>query len=124
MLAAGALLAQIRPADTLAQAAFTAQMGVEITAIAICNSTGSAATFRLHHDQGGSTYDIGNALYYDTSIAANSTLWIRAESMGAGIQMDDTDSLGVRSSVANALTFSFYGQTEKLADRVRGRESV
>lgn len=120
MLAAGALLAQIRPADTLTQAGFTAQIGCEVTAIAICNSTGAAVTFRLHHDQAGSTYDISNALYYDTTIAANSTMWIRAQSMGAGIQMANTDSLGVRSSVANALTFSFYGQTEKVAERVRG----
>lgn len=116
MLAAGALLGQIRPGDTANATLYTAQIGVEVTRIVVCNTSGAIATFRLFHDQGGTTYDQSNALFYDKDVPISDSVEIKAESQGAGFQMEIGDSIGVRSSVADALTFTAYGQTEKLAE--------
>lgn len=117
MLGVSGLLGQNRPSDTTAVAVVTNENlpVIEITAICVCNSTGSAATFRIHHDVAGSTYDESNALYFDKSVPANDSLWIRAESMGAGISLAKSDTLGVRSDTGDALTFSVYGAGAQIA---------
>lgn len=115
MLAAGALLGQARPADTNFATLFLATLGTEITRVVVCNTTGTAATFRLCHDQGGETYDESNALYWDKNVPANDSIEIKAEAQGSGLQMEGTDGLGIRSGTISALTFTAYGQTEQLA---------
>ena len=117
MLAAGALLGQSRPANTSNATLFLAQIGVEITRIVVCNTSGSAATFRLFHDQGGETFDQSNALRYDVSLAGGEFAEVIGGSQGAGLQMEVGDAIGVRSSVNDALTFTAYGVTERLAER-------
>ncbi len=117
MLASGALLGQSRPGDTNNATLFTAQLGTEITRIVVCNTSASPATFRIHHDVAGTTFDQSNALRYDVSLAAGEFAEIIGESQGAGLQMDSSDSIGVRSSVADALTFTTYGVTERTAER-------
>lgn len=117
MLAVGGLVGQIAPTDTSAVTAYEQELlpVLEVTSICVCNTTGTAATFRLFHDVGGSTYAASNALYYDKSVPANDSIWIRAESMGAGISLAKGDTLGVRSGTANALTFSVYGAGAQVA---------
>ncbi len=117
MLGVSGLLGQSTPSGTTAEAVVTnSNLPVmEIAAICVCNSTGSAATFRLQHDVGGSSYDQSNALYYDKSVPANDSIWIRAESMGAGISLSEGDSLGIRSDTGSALTFSVYGAGAQVA---------
>ena len=117
MLAAGALLGQNRPSATTNATLFTAQIGVEITRIIVVNTSGGAATFRLFHDVGGSTYDESNALRWDVSLAAGEFAEIIGSSEGAGLQLEVGDTIGIRTSVANALTFTAYGVTERLAER-------
>lgn len=123
MLASGALLGQVRPADTNNATLFAAdQVGVEVTRIVVCNVSGGAATCRVFHDVGGAAFDQSNALRYDVNVPGGSFIEIIGESMGAGLQLEAGDAIGVRSSVADALTFTAYGVTEKLADRqtIRG----
>lgn len=117
MLALSGLLAQLTPANTTVQTIFTQSNLpiVEVTAICVCNTTGSAATFRLHHDVNGTTYGTDNALYYNKSVGANDTFWIRAESMGAGISLGKGDSIGVQTGTSNALTFTLYGAGAQVA---------
>jgi len=108
--APGNLLAQSRLADTNAATLYTASIKTEITRIIIANTTGSAATFRLFHDQGGSTYDESNALIYDFSIASGAFFdSLQSFNTGNGITLVPTDTLGIRSGTGNALTFNVYG---------------
>jgi hypothetical protein len=111
-LARGILLGQLAPANTTAAALVTAAVRTEVTLIVICNTTGSAATARLHHDVGGSTYAANNALLYDFSVPANTTTFIEAASEFAGFSLDKDDTLGVRTGTADALTFTAYGTRE------------
>ena len=107
--APSSLLGQARPSDTNAATLYTATLKTEIGRIIIANTSGSAATFRLFHDQGGSTYDESNALAFDVSIAGGAINDAQSFQMGNGITLAVTDTLGIRSSVANALTFTIYG---------------
>lgn len=104
------LLAQVRPANTTAATAYTAASNtrVEIKKIAIANTTGSAASYRLFHDDDGTTYDQTTALAYDVSVPANSShVWSATEDDGIGLRAGG--SLGVRTDTNNALTFTVYG---------------
>lgn len=106
--AQGRLLAQqalTRTAD-ISDVLYTAATGVEtiIKQIYICNR-GSLCTFRLHHDEGGTTYDTANALYYDKTVTANETLVLSDEFF-----MLEGDSIGISSDPADNLTFSLYGE--------------
>ena len=111
MQASGSLLGQSRPANTTAASAFTANLRTEITAIYVCNTTGSAVDCRVFHDDDGSTFDQTTALYYDVSIPANDTLVLAAQTANGGITVSDGGQIGVRTATASALTFSLYGIT-------------
>lgn len=109
-------LAQTRPANTTAATAFTAVARTEITLIVIANTTASAATARLFHDDDGTTYDQTTALLYDVTVPANSSLFITAETLGSGLTVNNSKSpgvaagtIGVRTGTNNALTFTLYG---------------
>jgi hypothetical protein len=99
-LAPGSLLGQLAPANTTAAMVFTASI--------CCNVTSSPAKIRIFHDEAGTTYAVGNALWYDVPVPGNTTLSLDAEHYG-GINLAGTDSLGVRTDTANAITFSVYG---------------
>ena len=113
-------MAQVTPAVTTDATAYTADLRTEITSIFVCNTSGSAVTFRLFHDEGGTTYATTNALFYDKSVPANDTIVIRSEYAGSVIIMAPTDSLGVRTSAANDLTFSIYGVTQSAVGPTSG----
>lgn len=103
-------LAQTRPSSTTAATAYTAPSGtrVEIKKIVIANVTGSSATYRLFHDDDGTTYDQTTALAYDVSVPANSShVWSAQEDDGIGLRAGG--SVGVRTDTSNALTFTIYG---------------
>ena len=102
------LLGQLRPANTTAASLYSP--GADVTAaiiktILVCNQTGSAATFRLFHDDDGTTYDESTALYFDESVAANTTKEIN---LFMAIN-NSSGNIGVRTGTNNALTFSAYG---------------
>lgn len=76
-----------------------------IKQIAICNTTAGALTFRLCVDDDGTTYDETTALYWDTSIAANSTVLI-----DCFIPMhQDAGNIAFRTSSASGLTITGFG---------------
>lgn len=115
--AAGSLLAQSRPSGTTAATLFTATMPTEITSIVVCNTSAAAATFRICHDDDGTTYDQTTALYYDANINAGETMWLSGGFIGGGMHMAKDGTLGIRTNTASALTFSAYGITASLGGR-------
>ena len=114
MNASGQQIAQSRPSDTSAVSVYTASILTEITKIVICNTTGSGATFRIFHDDDGSTFDQTTALYYDTAIGANATTVIDAQP-NSGLMVRNGGQIAVRSGTGNALNFTLYGVTANLA---------
>lgn len=119
MLALGTLLGRVRPTVTTVVSVFDATLATEITLVIIANTTGSAATFSLYHVLPGDSATTSNALYYNVSLAANQTFTFAAQSPGAGIQVLGGESIQVDAGTISALTFSVYGVTENVADRVR-----
>lgn len=101
-------LGQLRPADTTAASVFSPDKRDRfiVTRIVIANVTSSAATYRLFHDEGGSTYDEDTALAWDISLPANtSTSWNDEE-----IYMNNpSGNLAVRSGTGDAINFTVYG---------------
>ena len=110
-LAPGSLLGQLAPANTTAATLVAARTNFRaaITSVVICNTTGTAATCRLFHDVGGTTYAASNALLYDVSVAANTTLILESGLNEDGLNLAPADTLGCRTGTGNALTFSAYG---------------
>ena len=116
MFAKGSQLSQIRPSASAATA-YTATLRTEVTRIMVCNTTANSVGFDVYHDDDGTTYAQGTALYYSQSVSGNATFAITFDGAGGGIFMQRGASLGVKPSVDLALTFSVYGITEELAQR-------
>ena len=115
MHAKGSQISQIRPADANNATAYTATIATEVTSIKVCNTSGSSSSFRLFHDDDGTTFDETSALYWDEAVPANATIEIFSDIPSGGIAIAIGGSLGVRSADANALTFTMYGVTADLA---------
>ena len=100
-------LGQLRPANATAASIYSP--GASTTWIAksiwICNTSGSSCTYRIFHDEDGTTYDETTALAWDAPLAANETVVITGLLSG----YTNAGNVGVRSSVANAITFTLYG---------------
>lgn len=101
------LLGQARPGSTTAATLYSrpASTTVIIKTIVVANTTAAPETFRIFHDDDGTTYDQSNALFYDVAIAANTTTQVdifMAMATASG-------TIGVRTSTASALTFTAYG---------------
>lgn len=108
----GGLIAQTTPATTTAQTAFTAIMRTEIKKIVVCNVSGGNADYSIYHDDDGTTYNTTTALWYTKTLATKTTDVINAEDFAGGISVSAGGSMGVQTSTASALTFSFYGTTQ------------
>lgn len=115
MRVSAAQIAQVRPANTTAATAFTATIKTEVTSIIVSNTSGATAKCRIFHDDDGSTYDETTSLYWDVTVNADSTFEISAGVDGAGFTIGENGTLGVRTSVASALTFTVYGITQNIA---------
>ncbi len=109
-------LGQARPANTTAASVYSPADGVtaELDTIVICNTSGSTATFRLFHDDDGTTYDETTALYWDVSATAAS----RSIEIDLSLYMGNADgNLAIRTGTGNALTFTVYGRETQLRAR-------
>lgn len=100
-------LGQLRPADTNAASIYAPANGVTavIKNIVVCNTTSSSVTFRIFHDDEGSTYDESTALVFDCTLLPNETKsfdGFKASATFGG-------NIGVRSSTGNAINFTLYG---------------
>ena len=104
-------LAQSRPANTTAVSIISMDSvdysRVDIHSIIVCNTTSSAATFRIFHDEDGSTYDETTALFYDSDVLANETISIEFDN--PIVMREETANLAVRSSSGDAITYTVYG---------------
>ena len=100
-------LAQLRPADTNTTTLFTSESNKQTTIqnIIVCNTTAGAVTFQVFADADGNTYDEDTALYWNVSLAANTTLVLEANMYLNAL----AGSIGVRSASADALTFTVNG---------------
>lgn len=115
--AQGARLALSRPAAATDTIVFTASLPTEVTRIHVVNTTAGALTFRIHHVLNSAVAGsmvIGNANYYDKSVAANDTFDFSAMNDNSGLQLAPGDSIGVRAS-ALGLNFHIYGVTASIA---------
>jgi len=113
-------LAQVRPPTAgTAVAAFTCgDAPAEVTLVVCCNTTGSAAKARLYHDDSASGFSQANALWYDKTVPANDVIVLPIAVVGGGLAIKKGGIIGVGSDTNNALTFSIYGVSATLAQRV------
>jgi hypothetical protein len=111
--ASGSQLTQSRPSGTSAVTLFTATLGTEVTSLVLANTTGSAATYSIYHDNAGTTYSEATALVFGASLAANTTVTLFASpSPGCGLTISSGGSVGVKSGTGSAITYTLYGVTE------------
>ena len=100
-------LGQLRPANMTAASlvanAFNSHLKVD--SIWVCNQTGSGVTYRIFHDDDGTTYDETTSLMFDVTLPAKTTHIIEVK-----IASDDPAcNIGVRTNTNNAITFTAYG---------------
>jgi hypothetical protein len=76
-----------------------------VKSVVVCNTSGSATTYRIYLDDNGTTYDQTTALFYDVPIRADDT-----HILSIYWPMDDSSgNLAVESADASALTFTAFG---------------
>lgn len=111
--ASGSQLAQSRPSGTSAVTLYTATMRTEITALVICNTTGSSANYSVYHHNTGTTFDATTALAETVALPANTftTIFV-SNTPGCGLTVSNGGAIGIKSGTGNAITFSLYGVTE------------
>jgi hypothetical protein len=107
---ARAQLGQLRPANTTAASIYTPGTGRRgvITSLIVCNVTAGAVTFRVFHDDNGTTYDETSALVFDVALPAATTIEL-GTNVAAGWAVAPTGNFAVRTSSASAINFTAYG---------------
>lgn len=76
----------------------------------VCNVTDTADDFSISHDNDGTTHTDATALYLKCAIAANSTQKIYLPPIN-----NSSGAIAIKSTTANAVTFTLYGTEETLA---------
>ena len=101
-------LGQARPANTTAVSLYvsTGVQAGKLFNLFIANTTGTAATYRVFYDVDGTTYDQTTALYYDVSLAANTTDKIVLDIPVTGTLAN----LAIATGTNSALTFTLFGE--------------
>ena len=99
-------LGQSRPSGTTAASIYSPSSGTAIIkTIIVCNTTASAAAFRIFVDDDGTTYDETTALFWDVSVNGYETVEI--DTFAA---MNNTaGNMAVRTDTSLALTFTVFG---------------
>lgn len=103
-------LGQLRPADANPASLYTPATGKKgrVTMVNVANTSAAAATYRLFADDDGAVFDESTALFWDVELGAG-----KAHVICVDWGMDDSGgNIGVRSSVASALTFTAFGDKE------------
>lgn len=97
-------LGRARPSAT-ANANVSLPTNQTVTEIWVSNTSGADATFRIFYDNGTQqTYDESRSLFYNITLRTGRSISIQGRiPLGNG-------SIGVRTSVASALTFTFFGE--------------
>ena len=107
----GKQLAQLRPSSTVAVSLYSPpqQRRSEVRKIVIANTSNASQTYRIFHDNDGTTYDQTTSLCWDIPIGVGVTDTFTEEIWLA----DESGNLAVKTSTSNALTFTAYGSEEK-----------
>lgn len=74
--------------------------------IIVTNVSGSGRTYRIFHDDDGTTYNQNSALVYDKTLASNDYEVINIRD---GLTIGPKGNLAVRSNAADGITFTAYG---------------
>lgn len=128
--AQGELLAQVRPGVTTPVSAFTAgTLRAEITLIkaaidpaAVLTVAGQLNVALYHDDSGGSTFDQTTIIESETRLQLlQNAILFQAQHPGSGILIKPGGELAVQTDNADDVTFSIYGITETLSERLPGR---
>ena len=104
------ILGQLRPANTTAASLYIPPANVigTVECVHVCNTTGTAATYRLFIHNTGVTYDETTALEFDKSCPANNSAQHTFPPNGLPMA-NDAGNIAVRTGTANALTFTAWG---------------
>lgn len=109
MIISQGILAQASPTtinDTTLLEKMVSVNFTTIKTIFICNITGGGVTFRIYASTSRSLdYSSRESLFYDTLIAANTTVQIDSD-----IPLDQFQRIGVRTGTADALVFTAFGE--------------
>lgn len=107
----GQTLFQSTPADTNANTAVSfSDEPIKIEKVIVSNETGVARNFDLYVSQ-GAALSAENAVYYNYSLAANSTLVI---DLGAYLNVPG-EQVGVKAYVISTISFTLYGTKGSIA---------
>lgn len=99
-------LGQVSPAATTVTQLYSPASSTTtvVKSIVVANTSGSADTYRVFNDDNGTTRSTATALYYDVSLAANTTVVLSVP-----IFMDNSSGeIAVESNGGN-ITFTAYG---------------
>ena len=99
------VLGQLAAAATAEETLYTAPnlSQVTVSTLVVCNRTASPLTFRVSVHVAGASIDNKQYLFYDTSLAGNSTL-----TATLGITLAQSDVVKTYAS-ATGLTFNLFG---------------
>ena len=100
------ILAQRRDANTTAQDMYSPAAGIRATGLKmiITNTAGTDQAYRIFQHDGGTTKDETTAVAWDIPIPADTRQVVNLAPMS-----DPSGSIGVRTDLASALTFTLYG---------------
>lgn len=98
------ILGQAAPATTSNIFTVPSATTYIVSSLVIANTTTSASTVRVHARVGGAASATSNAVIYDASIPANSTV-----SFTLGMTFAATDVLTVIAGTSGALTVTAFG---------------
>lgn len=102
------LLGQLRPANTSAASLYSPTAPTKRwigKTLKVCNTSGATAKYRIFHSKEGTTYDESTAQEWD--VVLNKDVTHTYSDFLAG--SSTSGNFGVRTSVANAITFTLYG---------------
>jgi hypothetical protein len=100
-------LGQSRPSTTTAASIYNPPAGDNVVhTIIICNTSNSAAKYRIFVDDDGTTYNESTALFWDISLDPDTS-----DVLEVKICMNNASgNLAVRTDTSNALTFTVFGE--------------
>jgi hypothetical protein len=100
------VLGQSRPSDTNNANLYTCPASTEtiVSTLHVANVSVNDVTFRVFVRIDGATASESNAIAWDVPLAGNSIF-----AMTEGITLNASDVITVRSSLANAITFTLFG---------------
>ena len=109
VLVTGKQLGQALPANDTAVSIYSPGTNVvaEISGLFIANVTSNTPTYRVFHDDDGTTYSTATALYYDVAMVASTTVYIPFD---PPIWMaNSAGNIAIRTSAASEINFTLYG---------------